>query len=173
MNHSTMWIAACALCGFAGMAQADCAEELARITGGADMSSSAAGTDAGDAAGISKDGSLVPLEAPASNGPQADTTSTSSMPSGSEAGANDTSEGIAKDGSHAPLGNFESEPRTAVAMSGSDVQAQQEGEPTAAEEAETAVFGPDRESLIAEAQNAIDAGDEAACQAAVDQLKTM
>lgn len=173
MRHSTIWIAACAFCGFTGMAQADCADELAQITGGADMSSSAAGTDAGDAEGISKDGSLAPLEAPAPDGAQADASSTASMPSGSKTDANDTSEGIAKDGSLAPLENTEAEPGTAVAMSGTDVQAQQEGEPTAAEEAGTAVSGPDRETLITEAQNAVDAGDEAACQAAVDQLATM
>ena len=49
-------LAGCAICALATAAQADCAEDLARLTGNP--------STAGDSAGISKDGSLAPLETP-------------------------------------------------------------------------------------------------------------
>lgn len=173
MKHSKIWLASCALCAVAGMAQADCADELAQFTDAAEMTTSTVETEPQNAEGISKDGSLAPLEVPASDDAQTESSDVASASSEPEAVAGDTTEGIAKDGSLAPLENTEAEPGTAVAMSGSDVQAQQEGDPTAAEEAETATPEPDRNALIAEAQTALTAGDEAACQAAVDQLSAM
>ena len=131
MKYSMTWMAGCAICAFAGMAQADCAADLARFTDTAAMTGDSAGAASGGTEGIAKDGSLAPLE------------------------------------------GTEAEPGTAVAMSGSDVQAQQEGEPTAAEEAEGDAAMPDRDSLIADAEHALAEGDEAACQEAVDQLEAM
>ena len=131
MKYSMTWMAGCAICAFAGMAQADCAADLARFTDTAAMTGDSADAASGGTEGIAKDGSLAPLE------------------------------------------GTEAEPGTAVAMSGSDVQAQQEGEPTAAEEAEGDEAMPDRDSLIANAERALAEGDEAACQEAVDQLEAM
>lgn len=71
---------------------------------------------------------------------------------------------IAKDGTTAPL---ESEPGTSTdtAMSGQDVAAQQEGAPTAAEEA--AMPASDHDEAIEDARAAIAKGDEAACLEAI------
>ena len=170
-------LAGCAFCAFAGMAQADCAADLARFTDTAAMTGDSAGAASGGTEGIAKDGSLAPLEQPAgddtqADAPEASADASSDMPAAD--GADSASgEGIAKDGSLAPLEGTEAEPGTAVAMSGSDVQAQQEGEPTAAEEAEGDEAMPDRDSLIADAERALAEGDEAACQEAVDQLDAM
>ena len=176
MKYSTIWMASCAIGAFAGMAQADCATDLARFTDTAAVAG-ASSTPGGDAEGIAKDGSLAPLEQPAGDGAQSDTADTAAEPASDMPAADTadggTSDGIAKDGSLAPLEETDAEPGTAVAMSGSDVQAQQDGQPTAAEEADATGPTPDRDALIAEAQTALAAGDEAACQAAVDQLATM
>ena len=177
MKYSMTWMAGCAICAFAGMAQADCAADLARFTDTAAMTGDSADAASGGTEGIAKDGSLAPLEQPAGDDTQADAPeesadASSDMPAAD--GADSASgEGIAKDGSLAPLEGTEAEPGTAVAMSGSDVQAQQEGEPTAAEEAEGDEAMPDRDSLIADAERALAEGDEAACQEAVDQLDAM
>lgn len=177
MKYSMTWMAGCAICAFAGMAQADCAADLARFTDTAAMTGDSADAASGGTEGIAKDGSLAPLEQPAGDDTQADAPeesadASSDMPAAD--GADSASgEGIAKDGSLAPLEGTEAEPGTAVAMSGSDVQAQQEGEPTAAEEAEGDEAMPDRDSLIADAERALAEGDEAACQEAVDQLEAM
>lgn len=177
MKYSMTWMAGCAICAFAGMAQADCAADLARFTDPAAMTGDSAGAASGGTEGIAKDGSLAPLEQPAgddaqADAPEASADASSDMPAAD--GADSASgEGIAKDGSLAPLEGTEAEPGTAVAMSGSDVQAQQEGEPTAAEEAEGDEAMPDRDSLIADAERVLAEGDEAACQEAVGQLEAM
>ena len=182
MKYSMTWMAGCAICAFAGMAQADCAADLARFTDTTAMTGDSTGAASGGTEGIAKDGSLAPLEQPAGDDTQADAPdasadASSDMPAAdmpAADGADSASgEGIAKDGSLAPLEGTEAEPGTAVAMSGSDVQAQQEGEPTAAEEAEGDEAMPDRDSLIADAERALAEGDEAACQEAVDQLEAM
>ena len=83
------------------------------------------------------------------------------------------------------------------AMSGEDAEAQQDGEPTAADEAQAgsgkeapampqsadaadAASGgssmegdADREALMARANHALASGDEEACMAAVEELKAM
>ncbi|WP_052715310.1 hypothetical protein [Paracoccus sp. 228] len=187
MKYSMTWMAGCAICAFAGMAQADCAADLARFTDTTAMTGDSTGAASGGTEGIAKDGSLAPLEQPAGDDTQADAPDASAdassdmpaadMPAADMPAANGadsaSGEGIAKDGSLAPLEGTEAEPGTAVAMSGSDVQAQQEGEPTAAEEAEGDEAMPDRDSLIADAERALAEGDEAACQEAVDQLEAM
>lgn len=173
MKYSMTWMAGCAICAFAGMAQADCAADLARFTDTAAMTGDSAGAASGGTEGIAKDGSLAPLEQPAGDDAQADAPDASSDMPAADGADSASGEGIAKDGSLAPLEGTEAEPGTAVAMSGSDVQAQQEGEPTAAEEAEGDEAMADRDSLIADAERALAEGDEAACQEAVDQLGAM
>ncbi len=212
--HATM-MASCALALIGTSAVADCAADLAELRA----------EDAAAGQGISKDGSLAPLETPdaaaegeaavAGTGADADaggSTEVTGEPEGADpaaaagdAGASGDAaaegaaggEGIAKDGSLAPLEGTEAEPDTAVAMSGQDAQAQQQGEPTAAEAADDTAAGEngastaggdvaaaegaetgagggagstDRTALLAEAQAALDAGDEAACLAALAKI---
>lgn len=216
-------LAGCAICALATAAQADCAEDLARLTG--DPST------AGDSAGISKDGSLAPLETPdhaetsaeagteagssddmAVSGSDSEMTTTTSDAgdmaddSDTEGGDGNTAasdadteaddgsatpsdadaasgEAIAKDGSLAPLETEEGDGSTDVAMSAQDAAQQQDGNPTAAQEAEAgdanadtdmaSGSSPDRDALIEEARAALAAGDEDACRAALDQVESL
>lgn len=82
-----------------------------------------------NSAGISKDGSLAPLQQPADGSADAGSTGTTTGPASEQANA----AGVSKDGSTMPMA---SEPGggTDVATSGQDVQRQQEGSPTAAAE---------------------------------------
>lgn len=164
-------------------AQADCAAEIARVTAGA-----------GASEGISKDGSLAPLEEASDTnaGATADAAATGAAAASgmspaapaTEAGAG-AGEGIAKDGSHVPL-ETAGGAQPGVAMSGADAQAQQAGEPTAAEQAannadagqaaddaaagQAADDGADlsaREAHVQAARDALAAGDEEACMMAI------
>ncbi|WP_237168320.1 hypothetical protein [Paracoccus shandongensis] len=162
-------------------AQADCAAELARLTGG--------GTAA---EGISKDGSLAPLEtaadaaaagADAAASQAADTAEaagmTSAAPTDSAASggaATDTAAegngGIAKDGSHTPLEGAGGQ-QPGVAMSGADAAAQQKGQPTAAEQATGAAGDQStRDAHIQAARDALAAGDEDACMKAIEAAQS-
>lgn len=124
-------------------AHADCAADLAAMTG-----------HAAHNGGISKDGSLAPLEsAKSAAAAGADTAAAPAAPKG---------EGIAKDGTHAPL-EGPSGPQPGVAMSGADARAQQDGRPTAAEQAAGAVGGSARDTHLEKARAALDTGDEEAC----------
>lgn len=80
--------------------------------------------------------------------------------------------GISKDGSHAPLGAD-----AELATSGQDVEAQQEGDATAATQADAGSSGDghdtDRQAALDKAQAALDAGDEAACMEALNEAKAM
>ncbi|ODT57638.1 MULTISPECIES: hypothetical protein [Paracoccus] len=184
MKNSITWLTGCAVCAFAGMASADCAEDLARLTSETGMGAETAAStapEAGAAEGIAKDGSLAPLETP-DTGAGAVTDATADAPDAASSDASqDTADGgIAKDGSLAPLEGTEAEAGTEVAMSGQDVQAQQDGEPTAAEAAEAAAPDTDateptadHDGLIEEARTALAAGDEDACRAAVEQIDAM
>lgn len=102
--HTTL-MASCALAVMGVAAHADCAEELAMITGDAAQPDSVG-------AGISKDGSLAPLEEPETAGaaPEAGATS---EPDASANGAAETS------GSAMDAGEAET---TDAAMSGSDTE---------------------------------------------------
>ncbi len=129
----------------AAAASADCREELAQLSGG-----------------ISKDGSLAPLQ----DSPDDATPQTGG---GDAAAAPAEGEGLAKDGSNAPMG---ADP--AIATSAQDAQAQQQGGDTAAEQAAGAAGAggsSDREEALTRAQAALDAGDEAGCMAAVQEAK--
>lgn len=181
MKSSITWLTGCAVCAFAGMASANCAEDLARLTSetgmGAETSASTA-PEAEAVKGIAKDGSLAPLETPDADTSAATNTTAETPDAASSDASEATADGkIAKDGSLAPLEGTEAEAGTEVAMSGQDVQAQQDGEPTAAKAAEAAASNAkptaDREGLMEEARTALAAGDEEACRAAVEQIDAM
>ena len=140
--HRLILTTAAALALGAGAAAADCAEELAQLTGG----------------GIAKDGSLAPLEGVAAETPQA---------GGDAVTGESSAEGIVKDGTMEPLGAAEN-----LAALEQDVVAQQEGGATAAEQAAGApAAGGDRDAAIARAQQALDAGDEAGCVSAIEEAE--
>lgn len=83
-----------------------------------------------NSAGISKDGSLAPLQQPADGSADAGSSGTTTGPASEQANA---AGGVSKDGSNMPMA---SEPGggTDVATSAQDAQSQQEGSPTAAAE---------------------------------------
>ncbi len=156
MKRLTTLATSCAfMAATAFAAQADCAEDLESLTGG----SSAAAQE-----GISKDGSLAPLQGgdsgSSASSPDMPMTGAESTVSGEGEASTDDGE-IAKDGSVAPL---EAEGMGAgTAMSGQDAQAQQDESDMAAQ------VSPEREALIEEARNALAAGVEEACQAALEE----
>lgn len=161
------------LCGAAAVvlsaasAQADCRAELAALGYSPD-----AGTTG---QGISKDGSLAPLETGENEASSGDQSADSSMTEAQQDADSNTgsTEGIAKDGTTAPL-----EAPDDLATSGDDAQAQQEGEPTAAETAntdgaagETTAKSEAHMAAVEKARAALAAGDEAGCMAAVEEGK--
>lgn len=148
-----------------GAAHADCAADLARFEAGA----ATAATE-----GIAKDGSLAPLQGEASvdtttqaaTTPEATTAGTTATGDGSSGGDNQ----IAKDGSTAPLESA-GDSGADVAMSGQDAQAQQEGQATAAGQAEVESGTDDRATALRDARAALEAGDEAACLEALKRAE--
>ena len=108
---------------------------------------------------ISKDGTAAPLQDPqAANG-----VATPKAGGDTQAKPADSGGAIAKDGSNMPL-NGTGGASAETAMSQQDVQAQQQGGQTAAE----AAMGG---SAMQRAQAALDAGDEAGCMKAVEELR--
>lgn len=200
-----------------GMAEGEAASDATGDMASTDMADGTAPTNPADGTGSE---TLMPAD-PGQTGTMAgadgpDAAAGAAMDQTADAGAVDaggsdaagsdmaagSGEGIAKDGTLAPLEGTEAQPGTPVAMSSQDAQAQQEGEPTAAEAAgdvtgtagadteatDTTDMGTgsdmsagmgsdaasgDRESLMAEAQAALDAGNEAECQAVVDRIEGM
>jgi hypothetical protein len=141
MNRYLISGAAAALLLATSSAMADCADELAQLT-----------------QGVSKDGSLAPLQR------STDATPQTGDASGGEEVA--TGEGeVAKTGDTEPL---QADP--SLATSGQDAQAQSAGGATAAAQAAGAE-GNDKADALARAQAALDSGDEAACMRAVDEAK--
>jgi len=149
MNRFYMIVASGALVTFSSLAaQADCAAEIAKLDSGT----------SGPTEGISKDGSLAPLQdGPAST--QQQPTAPPEKPS---------SDAVAKDGTLAPLEGQGTADKTDQAMSAADAQAQQEGKPTAAAEASKESSPA---TSLAEARAALAAGDEEACMKAVEAAK--
>ncbi len=157
-------MAGCALFVMSGAAAyADCAEDLAALHG-----------EAGGAPGaIAMDGSLAPLEDDADAGDTDGDSEAASggetTGSGAEAETQARGEGISKDGTLAPLEGAGAE----VATSQQDAQAQQAGEETAAQEAESGSEGSARMAALDRAQAALDAGDEAGCSAALEEARSL
>lgn len=136
-------LSAAALILTVGSASADCAAKLDEILSG------------GNTVGIAKDGTMAPLE----------------EGEGSSLGADEsvdgTAEGVAKDGTAAPL-----EAPADLATSSQDVEAQQKGDPTAADVAQGSQANGEQSSesnaeAIDTARAALAAGDEAGCLAAL------
>lgn len=141
MKRRLLTAAAAGLLLCAGAASADCAAEIRHLT-----------------EGISKDGSLAPLQTPADATPQTGDTTASDAPAEAEGE-------VAKTGDAAPLATD-----PAQAMSGEDAQAQSAGGATAAEQAAGAP-GDAKADALARAEAALAAGDEAGCMAAVEEAK--
>lgn len=176
MKRHVTFLASCAVVALGATAvHADCADELAQLSAGAE-------------GGISKDGSTAPLqtEADAAAGATGAAGTTTGTASETTAGATGTTSGsgstasgsaeadgeVAKDGSTAPL-----ETGSAVATSGQDAQAQQDGQATAAGQAGVTT-GPasdsaERTAALDRARAALESGDEEACMAAVEEARSM
>ncbi|TBN42814.1 hypothetical protein EYE42_04685 [Paracoccus subflavus] len=163
-------------------AQADCAAEIARLTTGGETSGG----------GLAKDGSLAPLEEASDTASDTDAAAMDTTAAADAAAATETAaaagmnsaaptdgasaeggEGIAKDGSHVPL-ETAGGAQPGVAMSGADAQAQQEGEPTAAEQAAEGATDSQstREVHIQAARDALAAGDEETCMKAIEAAES-
>jgi len=109
--------------------------------------------------GGAKDGSAAPLQEGTNATPQV----------GGEGTAPAHGEAMATDGAETPLGTD-----PGLATSEQDVAAQQAGGATAAEQAAGAGAGDgSRAAVLARAEAALAAGDEAGCMAAVEEMKGM
>lgn len=150
-----LMITAATLVTLGSPAFADCRAELADLTGG-----------------VSKDGSMAPLQTETGGTPQVDTAAASADGDQPETGEGE----VIKDGSVAPL-----EASDTRAMSGQDAQAQQAGGETAAAQTGDGSTGSAnggmetsaRQDAIDRAQAALEAGDEEACMAAVEEAKAL
>lgn len=145
----TAVIAASAIAGLAGPALADCEQELSELRGRLQA-------EAED--GVSKDGSLAPLEGSGSEAPEMDR---SDMSSGSDQST--TAEGgneIVKDGDTAPLETDMSNRAT----SGQQAEAQQQ-------DGASARMSQEAKDALEAAQAALDAGDEEACMEALEKAR--
>lgn len=148
----TSVIALCAVAGLATPALADCEQELAELR-------DASQADAGD--GISKDGSLAPLETA-----EDDVGATEMAQSGSEAEQNDTADAegeIVKDGDTAPL----EADTSSIATSGQDAEAQQNSSDASGADG----MSQEAKDAITVAEAALEAGDEKACMEAVEEAR--
>lgn len=177
----TSVLALCTIAGLSGPALADCQDELAQLTGEAGMEVEG---------GISKDGSLAPLEDPDASAEAsgsvdgaASTSDTGASDSGSDTDLSaqaedmnsDASEGdgeVAKDGDTAPLETDTS----SVATSGQDAAAQQDGSGDASATASSdsgseSEMSQEAKDAIETAKAALEAGDEKACMDAVEEAR--
>jgi hypothetical protein len=143
MKARVLVLAGCMVFAGAAAAQADCAGEIAKLSG--------------HGGGISKDGSLAPLE-----GAGTDSAGAAEQAAPSPDGA------IAKDGGDMPLEGTGGATQGA-AMSQQDAEAQQQGGSTAAEAAAAASGGGG--DALQRAQAALAAGDEAGCMQAVEEAR--
>lgn len=164
----------------AGLAYGDCAADLARLTNEAHITDSQATTDAPDAESADPGAADMAADTTADND---DMSPADDMAQGDmiqdEMGQDDTAEsdmaqgemdgteGVAKDGSLAPLEEAPGE-NDDVAMSEQDAEAQQDGQPTASGQAADAAPHGERETLLEQARTALAAGDEDACREALD-----
>lgn len=143
----TAVIAASAIAGLAGPALADCEQELSELRDRLQAED-----------GVSKDGSLAPLEESGSEAPEMDR---SGMGSGSDQST--TAEGdneIVKDGDTAPLETDMSNRAT----SGQQAEAQQQ-------DGASAKMSQEAKDSLEAAQAALNAGDEEACMEALEKAR--
>ncbi|WP_245413670.1 hypothetical protein [Mangrovicella endophytica] len=151
---------------------------------GKETKTDASGQQIATSSSVSKDGSTAPLQetAGATAGNTAGTGTASGTTAGSGAGTatasasgGTTTEGgttsggaVSKDGSTMPLANAEGGGDVNVATSSQDAQAQQSGQMTAA-----AAQKPEVMAALDKARTALSSGDEAACQAALQEAKRL
>ncbi|WP_428515619.1 hypothetical protein [Roseovarius sp.] len=173
----TSVLAICTIAGLSGPALADCQDELAQLTGEAGMEVEG---------GISKDGSLAPLEDPDASADAsgsmdgADSTSdTGASDSGSDtdlsaqaedmnSDASESDGEVVKDGDTAPLETDTS----SVATSGQDAAAQQDGSgDDSATTSSDSEMSQEAKDAIETAKAALEAGDEKACMEAVEEAR--
>jgi hypothetical protein len=151
-HHAGMLAGAALLALSAGPALGSCADEIAALSAKA----SGGGTDAAaHGGGISKDGSVAPLQ-------------DSGAAAGASAGGS-TGGRVAKDGTTMPLSGTGDGPSPTTAMSDQDTQAQQQGGQTAAATAQ----GSAGELMAAldQARAAEQAGDETGCMKAIEKFR--
>ncbi|QFT96592.1 hypothetical protein FIU85_04700 [Roseovarius sp. THAF8] len=177
----TSVLALCTIAGLSGPALADCQDELAQLTGEAGMEVEG---------GISKDGSLAPLEDPDANADASgsvdgaastsdtdtsDSSSNTDLSAQAEDMNSDAAEGdgeVVKDGDTAPLETDTS----SVATSGQDAAAQQDGSGDASATANSdansdSEMSQEAKDAIETAKAALEAGDEKACMDAVEEAR--
>lgn len=173
MNGTTL-LASCAILGLgAAAASADCAEEIAALQSG-NASGAQAETSATDE-GVSKDGSLAPLEEAEDDADAQDDFATAST-SGENSAAEQGDEEIAKDGTQAPLeedqqaeGQSDAAPgenEGAIAVSQQATEEQQDQAPPGSD-------GNARSEALERAQAALERGDEEACMSAVEEARSL
>ncbi|MFZ5962705.1 hypothetical protein ACOXXX_07110 [Thalassococcus sp. BH17M4-6] len=173
----TSVIAICTGLGLAGPAMADCKAELAELTGKTQMDSSA---------GISKDGSLAPLETAEGDSTGMSDGGTTETAQNDD-GMSDEQDGISKDGSLAPLENADA---GSDDMSDSDAQIAKDGD-TAPLETDTSAIATsgqaaadqqdmaageksqEYQDAIEVAEAALEAGNESACMEAVEEARSL
>lgn len=185
MTRISLIVAAAGLTAFAAPAFADCAADIASLQarettastvpdGGQTTNFEApAGSATAPSTGpISKDGSVAPLGSAdsAATGAGSAATAVGDAAATASSGGATTTPGqstaggeVSKDGSTAPLASTAGGTDPQIATSGQDAAAQQTGQSPAASEAEMT-------AALQKAQQAADAGDEAACQAALKPI---
>lgn len=183
MTRISLLMAAAGITVFAAPAFADCAADIASLRakettastvpeGGQTTNFEApAGSATAPSTGpISKDGSVAPLGAAdatttTESGAAASATAAAPASGGTTTTPGQTAAGgaVSKDGSTAPLASAAGGTDAQIATSGQDATSQQSGQAPAASAAETT-------AAIEKAQKAADAGDEAACQAALKPI---
>lgn len=174
-SYRTLAITSVVCSMFAVAAHADCAADLAKLDGTKDMSTAtstamdkAENTDMTSTAKAPETGAKATLSTDAGAAVATNNADAAMKP---KTEAAEETKGIAKDGSLAPLESAPGE-SSDQAMSGQDAQAQQKGTATDAEQAATKGTA-DHDSLIKDAKTALAAGDEAACQEAVDKAAAL
>src|SRR5215211_789134 len=164
-------------------AMAACLDEITALSPGTTTGSNMpAATGSVSQAGIAKDGNTAPLQpAPgaASGGAQ-----NSGMATGQQtqnAGSQGHSQGIAKDGSTMPMANQPGGGNTTIATSQQDVQNQQRGGQTAANQAQQSQGGastsgnrsPQMMAALDRARTMQQQGNETGCMQAVQEAKRL
>lgn len=148
-------VAACTIGAAAAPAWADCQEELAQLQGEVQP----------EGGGISKDGSLAPLEE-SSTAAEAPATATDGAGGADTANAEGT---VVKDGSETPLETDLS----GIATSGQEAAAQQDEAAPGQTGDSSAAMSPEAEAALERATAALQAGDEAGCMEAVEEARSL
>lgn len=176
-----MLLTSCAVFGLGtSVAFADCAEEISALQADGASSAEAGASDTGRS-GISKDGTLAPLEdandtdaeGATAGADVATTTTTGEQPADQGASADAGGDNqIAKDGTQAPLGEDGASAEgsgtgmdqdSPIAVSQQDAEAQQD--------LASGANAGTREEALKRAQAALDRGDEEACLQAVEEAR--